>query len=278
MSTTSPVLVGLKTAQPAVLAWALELAARDGRPLRVVHTWALDAPYPEYSHGGLTADRLKAVGWETLDAARRQVEESGTQVKTSYELIHGSAADVLRAESKDSAVVVIGTDAVSWWSRLLGDDVSHHVALHSSCSVVVVPERSLEEPLTGGVMVAMEGDRPADGPLAFAFEEADRRGCGLQVIYAERHDGDHREAARRTLATMVDRWRRQYPYVPVETVHEAGDPARLAAALTPLSQLFVVGRSPAAGSWVTLRRPAAAQAVRDARCPVAVVPRADLTA
>lgn len=278
MSHPAPVLVAVKERQPTVLAWALEMAARDGRPLRVVHTWVVDAPLPEYSRGALTADRLKEAGHAVLDEARTIVEASGLDVEVAYELMHGRALDVLKAESKDAAMVVVGTDAVSWWARILGEDVTHHLALRASCPVIVVPERSAHEQLTGGVMVTVEGNRPAEGPLRFAFEEAGRRGCGLHVVHAAHLGGPQdRETALKNVATVLAGWRDQYPDVEVSVVLEDGSPSDLAAAVTPLSQLFVVGRTRKAGSLVTLRRPVAAQSVRDARCPVAVVPSADPT-
>lgn len=276
MSQPAPVLVGLKGHQPSVLGWALKTAARDHRPVRVVHTWVVDAPLPEYSRGGLTADRLKAVGEAALDWARGFVAASGVDVEVTYELTHGPALDVLRAESKGSAMLVLGTDHVSWWARILGEDVTHHVALRASCPVVVVPDDTSDAPEGGGVVVTVEGNRPAEGPLRFAFEEADRRGVDLQVVHAERRgDEEKRESASRELSEVMAGWREQYPTVRVRSVLEDGDPSDLAAAMTSQNQLFVVGRTRRAGSLVTLRRPVAAQAVRDARCPVAVVPSED---
>ena len=76
---------------------------------------------------------------------------------------------------------------------------------------------SYPTPLGGGVVIALDGDTPATGPLRFAFEQADARGDELHVLHAippgtTKPDA---EAIRANIGAVLAGWSDSYPEVRV---------------------------------------------------------------
>ncbi|VXC12012.1 universal stress protein [Aeromicrobium sp. 9AM] len=266
------VVVGVGDKQPTALRFALREAHRRGSGVRVLHSAGLpaDAFYvsPEFE------TEIREVGQQVLDDARHFVEQEVTPVPVTYELTTTAPIEALEAASADANVLVIGADHVSWPDRLLGGAIASHIALHASCPVVVVAERAYPTPLTGGVVIALDGDTPAKGALQFAFEQAGAFGNVLHVLHAippatTREDS---EAVRANVGEILAGWSEQYPDVRVLLsfpIDEADDACIRA---TERSELVVVGRPHRHGLPFALARPLAAEVLKRAHCPVAVIP------
>ena len=67
------------------------------------------------------------------------VLEPGNREGIEVKVVEGSPVDVLHDESRDAAVVVVGSRGRGGFSGLLLGSVSQRVAQHAACPVVIVP-------------------------------------------------------------------------------------------------------------------------------------------
>ncbi|KQX75869.1 universal stress protein [Aeromicrobium sp. Root472D3] len=275
MSTTdNPVVIGVVDKQPTALLVAVAEARLRGVPLRVVHsTWVATQAGDVYR--GLDAsEAVRAAGRELLDDARRLVEHEAPDLVADYELTSTPAEMVLQEAASDAAVIVVGSDDVPWYDRILRTRIAGHLAMHAPCPVVVVPELSYPGRHDGDVVVTIDGDTAAEGPLGFAFDEASRREASLHVLHVTRvgapveRAGRERDDVERALAD----WRERFPDVLVLATfrHDEVEDAILRA--TEQSALVVMGRPHRHAVPFAASRSAAARVLRHAHCPVAVVP------
>jgi nucleotide-binding universal stress UspA family protein len=270
----TPVVVGIGDKQPTALRFALREAHRRGAELRVVHSAGLPVDAAASNAGTQVFDELREAGQTVLDDAKHFIEQEITPVNVSYVLTTAAPIGALEAEANEGSIVVVGVDDISWPDRLLGGAITSHIALHAESPVVVVPERSYPTPLDGGVVIALDGDTPAKGPLRFAFEQSGTHGNLLHVLHAippgtTRPDS---EAIRANVGEILAGWYETYPEVRVMLnfpIDEADDACIRA---TEHSELVVVGRPHRHGLPFTLARPLAAEVLKNAHCPVAVVP------
>jgi nucleotide-binding universal stress UspA family protein len=125
----------------AALAWAAQHAAATGGRLRVIHAYEfpiawIDDRAPELLKWTQRARR------EAEEAAERVVSdvlEPGQREGVEVEVVEGSPADVLHDQSREAAVVVVGSRGRGGFAGLLLGSVSQRVAQHAVCPVVIVP-------------------------------------------------------------------------------------------------------------------------------------------
>lgn len=123
------------------LAWAAEQAAATGGRLRVVHAYEfpvawIDAYAPELPQW---QERARQDAQETIERVVSDVLEPGRREAVEVEVVEGNPADVLHDESRDAAVVVVGSRGRGGFAGLLLGSVSQRVAQHANCPVVIVP-------------------------------------------------------------------------------------------------------------------------------------------
>ena len=140
--------------------------------------------------------------------------------------------------------------------------VSRYAAMHARCPVIVVREE------TGAVhreiVVGIRDPGDTGRALAFAFDEAARRGATLtavhswnwsarstrgiarQLIGAEAEE--IRAAADLDLAGALRMWHDKYPAVPVREDVVSDHPAHVLACYTTRTDLVIIGRNSAPGS------------------------------
>lgn len=277
-SRSLPVVVGVADKQPTALRFALREAHRRGTHLRVVHSAGLpvqaSAAYAGGAAGAEVLEGLREAGQQILDDARHFIEQEVTPATVTYVLTAVAPIEALESEATEAGTVVIGADDLSWPDRLLGGATASHVALHATAPVVVVPERVYPTSSTGGVVIALDGDSPARGPLQFAFEQAAARGHALHVMHAippgtTRPDA---EGIRANIGEILAGWTTTYPGVRVLLSFPIDEPDDACVRATERSELVVIGRPHRHGLPFVLARPLAAEVLRHAQCPVAVVP------
>ena len=271
-SDRKPVVVGIGDKQPTALRFALREAHRKGTGLRVVHSAGVSAG-AYYVSAEIVAE-LREEGLKILDHARHFIEQEVTPVPVTYVLTTSAPIEALEVEAREASTVVIGADDISWPDRLFGGAVTSHIALHASCPVVVVPERAYPTSLSGGVVIALDGDTPARGPLQFAFDQADASGDVLHVLHAippgtARPDA---EAIRANIGEVLAGWSDTHPDVRVLLCFPVDEADDACARATERSELVVVGRPHRHALPFAFARPLATEVIRHAHCPVAVVP------
>ncbi|WP_162891388.1 universal stress protein [Aeromicrobium sp. A1-2] len=274
MTTTKPVVVGIKDKQPAALRFGLREARRAGVPVRVVHSAALPVQAAEFYTGYDAEDGVRMAGQQILDEARHFVEQEVAPPPVSYELSTGSAFDTLVRVSAGARLLVIGSDDLPWYERALGAAVAGHITRHADCVVVVVPEHAYPKQPVGGVVVTLDGDTSAAGPLRFAFEQADAAGHTLHVLHAAPPatlTADV-QAIRVNIAEVLAGWAETYPDVRVMPAFVFDDTDDAIVEASQHAELVVVGRPHSRTVAYALSRPLATKVVGRAHCPVAIVP------
>ena len=257
-----PVVVGIVRNQPAVLRYALDEARRLDTYVRVAHV----VPRAELA-------RLNGAPPPLLEQVERAVERDADPPRVDYFAWWGDPADVLAVESREASRLVVGGDELPWITKLTGGEVARKVSLTAHCPVVVVPSMDLNPGRVGGVVVAVDGAGPIDGPLLYAFQAAHARNETLQIVTAAGSPQDHvgREARRQRLGQVTARGQAMYPDVQVLPAVDAENGVAACLLATQHASLLVLGRPiDEHAPWSPLG--VAGRVLRRAKSPVAVVP------
>jgi nucleotide-binding universal stress UspA family protein len=269
-------------------------AHRRGRPLRLVHVYNYASPFGWSAFPPDPADFVKSI-----ERARQLVAEHEMQAHLAYPglevastLATGSVGAALVDASAEADLVVVGSRGLGGFTGLLLGSAGTQLAAHCHAPLVVV--RPVGDrgnlgapPPQRPVVVGIDGASNCQATLGFAFDEAAARGVALHARYAwwslepgelgpaaRLYDLEVAEdEARRLLSESAAGWRDKYPDVPVHL-----EPVR-----APNPYLVLIEDSQDLGLLVvsrhggnTLSRLLLAAvgdvAVREAHCPVAVVP------
>ncbi len=119
--------------------WALDEARLRGASVRAVTVWN-SVPIAAFS-GGPTVDLavFEDGGRSVLEHALEGADTSGLAEPVKPVLVAGSAAGAIVAEATDATLVVVGARGLGGLKSLLLGSVSHQVAHHVPCPVVVIP-------------------------------------------------------------------------------------------------------------------------------------------
>ncbi|WP_406209254.1 universal stress protein [Kitasatospora sp. NBC_01560] len=280
------VVVGIDGSEEsaAAAAWAAAEADRSGRALRMVHVGGAEDGRPLRAEGvddGLPPSVL---------AVRDRIATALPGLELSVERIPGHPAHALVAADRRAAVLVLGSRGLGGFAGLLVGSVGLRVAAHAPGPVVLV--RADAEGTAGGagdVVVGVQGDRPCDPVLAFAFEQAARRRTTLRAVecrtlpagpYLTDAPVDQREIkdsmATAELVRLQDalaRWRDKYPQVPVGTELTSRHAGGVLVDASRGASLVVLGRRASGHQPGMPRLGSVAHAVlHHAQSPVAIVP------
>ncbi|MFD8150936.1 MULTISPECIES: universal stress protein [unclassified Streptomyces] len=277
------------------LDWAVDAARRRAAPLRVVHV-------RQYAHWArpdvLTAGPADPRDDPVLDRVRAHLEGRPGLPDTEYSAPEGAIGVVLAELGAGAQLLVLGSRGRGGFAGLLLGSTSMAAARDAECPVVVVPRPGREVP--GGavpgpgsrVVVGLKVDGPDEATLAFAFEEAARRGARLRAVAAYPWpaqpwmmpgelpppivDQTVIEDEARVLADgFLAPYRERHPDVDAETVAAAGDAAGHLVHASADAGLVVVGRHRRRLTAPARMMGSVTQAVLlHAESPVAVVPPA----
>jgi nucleotide-binding universal stress UspA family protein len=274
MNSNKPVVLGIADKQPTALRFAMQEARRRGTTLRVIHSAGIPSQIADFYLGAEAFDAFGRAGQQVLDNARAFAEQQPAAPHIDYILATESPVNALEAEARGARLLVLGTDDVPWYDRLLGGAVASHLATHAVCPVIAVPENAYPTSSRSGVVVTLDGDTSASGPLRFAFEEAEARTNTLHVLHATPPGTLHADAelSRANIGEVLAGWSARYPYVRLTTHFLVNEPDEACIQATGYAELVVVGLPRHRAVTFALARPVAAKVLRHARCPVAVVP------
>jgi nucleotide-binding universal stress UspA family protein len=291
---TRPVIVGTDGSEESLLAveWAALEARRHALPLRIVSApAAVPSLHAYHASPAEIAAALRGISARALDAALTRCEEVAPGLPVDTGLLTGPAAMAVADCGADASMLVVGARGAGGFAAMMLGSVSRYVAAWALCPVVVVREETTA--VHREIAVGIRDPEAVTGTLAFAFEEAARRGADLVAVHtwywlpsvpsASGPIGALRPPdpaqisaeADRQLAAALEQWHGKYPEVRVRQDVTRGHPARVLASYSARADLVVLGRhghpagpGPGIGSIQ--------HAVLDhAHGPVAVVPSGD---
>jgi nucleotide-binding universal stress UspA family protein len=293
-----PVLAGIDGSERSLVAadWAAREAALRGVPLRLVHA---SPPFPGIVVPVPAVDTWHQVGERTLQRAVGHLRDRHPDVEVRGEQVSGAPAAALLAAARGAGLLVVGMRGSGGFDGLAIGSVALRVAADAACSVVSVPEQPVGAHgegtgAAGGaaqVVVGFDAHHPVDEAADFAFSAAEARGARLRVVQAWTLPADSvsprmlavTEEDRATwedqevlqLADALRAWQEKYPEVAVRTDVVLLHPAEALLNASRAADLLVVGRRTDPQATGGPLGPVTHAVLHHARCPVAVVPRAD---
>jgi nucleotide-binding universal stress UspA family protein len=248
---TRPVVVGVDGSEESLQAveWAAQEAERHACPLRIV---SAPAAIPRIRGHHASA---QTVGIALRGASERALEAA---VARSGELAPGLSAE----SGADAAMLVVGARGAGGFAAMLLGSVSRYAATRAACPVIVVRQETMA--VHREIAAGIRDPYDVPGTLAFAFEEAARRGADLVAVHAWswfpaalRRAGAQAGApadpeqitaeADRALTAALEEWRDKYPGVRVRTDVIRGHPGRVMASYSARADLVVLGRRSSLG-------------------------------
>ncbi|MFI8849076.1 universal stress protein [Streptomyces sp. NPDC053499] len=284
----------------AAAEWAAREAELRALPLRLLHV-------REPSSASLAQSRLPAGAptWQDWTARMPQEAAEGLQlrhsrVEVTAEQVEGSPVEVLTSAAKDAELLVLGSRGLGAARGFLVGSVGLAVAARVERPVVFVRAGELaadEHAMDPAgipsaatafrpVVLGLDADSPNDAVLAFAFEEAARRGAALRAVHGWNLPpyyvyglsaalGLPEELAVQKAAEVTEAlrpWCQKYPDVRVVEESRVGSPAQHLIEASCDSSLVVLGRR-TRNSRIGARIGSVTHAVlHHAAVPVTVVP------
>ncbi|MFI7012509.1 universal stress protein [Streptomyces sp. NPDC050145] len=287
----APLVVGVDGSEGSLRAldWAVDEAARHGRPLQIVHA-SLWERYEGSAPDGAGERPWGQVLAENIvgGAVERARNRSRAVTVTTYVAGEDAAGALLRA-GRAAAVLIVGSRGRSEMGDLLLGSVGLVVAARSSCPVVVVRgDRSAREARHDRILLGV-GEHDTDSPaVRFAFREAAVRKAELEAVHTWRKPAhepvDHplltrdeapffEHRAAETLDGALEAAVSAHPEVRLRRSLAQGAPHRVLTDRSAAADLLVLG----AGHrhhWGGLQLGRVAhRALHHAACPVAIVPQ-----
>jgi nucleotide-binding universal stress UspA family protein len=230
----SAILVGVdgSATDDIAIEWAAQEASMRALPLCIVHVVnSSDVPQMiSEDLADLPRVRSGRMAAEVVEQATESARATAPGIEVYQKVLPGHVVEQLVKAAADARILVLGSGQRFDPSRIGLGSVATHVVTHAPCPVIVAREPAAGEPTTGPsagrVVVGIDGSAASEAAVAFAFDEASRRGCGLTAVHAysqlpdawmiDARDGvEYDRAAARVLADALARCVERYPHVDV---------------------------------------------------------------
>lgn len=149
--TKATIIVGLDQSDSAraALEWAAEHARLTGSPLRAISIVDWPTGLVGAADGGLPLEALlyypnKEQSQDLQQATQRIFDQVNPNTGWDLQFRVGHVGRILAEESRDAALLVIGTGEHVGLGRVLIGSTSHYCLSHASCPVVAVPGHHTE--------------------------------------------------------------------------------------------------------------------------------------
>ncbi|MEV6164926.1 universal stress protein [Streptomyces sp. NPDC052052] len=255
------VVVGLDGSAESAAAshWAAREAVLRGTSLHLVHAEergaALDAPAAK-------SDPDRTWVQDLFDRISGELREEHPRLRISSESLDGRPADVLAGAAESGSMLVLGSRGLGTLMGFVLGSVGMAVVHTARQPVVLVraprrtPPDARKDQAARTVVVGIGLGRRCDALLAFAFEEACRRGCGLVALhgwtppplagsglaYSPELNARLIRDAQTGLEDLLRPWRERYPTVVVDARAAAGRPSVQLLDACAEAELVAVGR------------------------------------
>ncbi|MDZ4267705.1 MAG: universal stress protein [Mycobacterium sp.] len=246
----SPVVVGIDGSDTAILAarWAVDEAVHRDVPLRLVYVTKSTHPSADdYEHD-------VRHGKASLRDAQTAIEATAQPVKIETAIVTGPPAVALVAESRDAAMICVGTVGIGRYARSILGSTATELGDKAHCPVAVIRPRENDDSAGDINWIVVEvNDAPDNNAVvAAALNEAKLRNAPVLAI------GEH-HAESGALDREIDRWRQRHPDVHIYPVADQADVAYFLKHFDQSVQLAVIGAAGAdrltqmlgpSGHWV----------------------------
>jgi nucleotide-binding universal stress UspA family protein len=284
--TTKRIVVGIDGAPSGAqaLAWAAGEAERKCVELVIVHASDL------VRSAAVSAAMVVPVMVEGSDYGRELLADAVAIVAASHPAVEvrtilevANAAELLIELGTPDTLLVVGTNGESRFIGALVGSVSHRVAAHARCAVVVIPHCNSVMPTHRKVVVGVVTPVTGHETLRFGFQEAVERRASLVAVCAYgtfsrsardpilKQLTDVRLHEEQELVDMLSHLQDEFPTVEVTArlVDEPVVGALCNAAAD--AELLVVGCRHDDAHRASRLGPFAAQLLHTSPCPVAVI-------
>jgi nucleotide-binding universal stress UspA family protein len=206
------IVVGIDGSDAAINAakWAVVEATSRDIPLRLIHA------IPQRQTDAADADESLDIeyGETSLRAACAALHATDEQVKLEAEIRRGSPTSVLIDESRDAAMLCIGSIGIGQVARMVMGSTAGSVAEDARCPVAVIRHNRQADASPSQYIAVVVGDSPDnDSVLEHGFREARLRNAPILAMGAWRWGFG--EIPYRKLNRRLGRWVEQYPDVHV---------------------------------------------------------------
>lgn len=268
-----PVAVGVADRQTAAIDYARMEAERAGCGIKIVHAYTVPPSAMGPIYGLDVSEAYRVAGQEVLAAAMRHLNETANTAPVECVLKRGFAPSVLESESRSSRLMIIGPDeSKPWYIRLFEGRSARHLAEHTGCPIVVVPDTWEGSRNAAPIVVMVDGETTAHGPLSFGFQIASARHAELQVLHVVADIREDLDTQWQGIRRVVDSWYDAHPDVSGRSQVVTGEAHEQAIRAAGGASLLVLGRPHERHVSNKLVRSLAQEIIAEADCPVAVVP------
>lgn len=286
------IVVGVdgSAASGTAVRWAAQEAGRRHLGLHIVHGFRATELY--YG-GGLAIpskliDSLREAGEQVLKDAERTARGVVEDLSIYTEMPTEPPVPLLIDLSREARMIVVGHSGRSAFTGMLVGATAAMVASHAHCPAVVVRMRedSGDLPVSGPVVVGVDGSPNSEQALATAFEEASLRNAPLVALHAwsdVTYDDFYgasrlpspweaiRDEEERLLAQRLAGWQEKYPTVEIRRELLRDRPRHALLEHSAQAQLLVVGSRGRGGFTGMLLGSTSQAMIQHAQCPVLVV-------
>lgn len=214
-----PVVVGIDGSDAAIdtAQWAAgEALARDV-PLRLISVANIPRTVMDWELKGPEAEH----GRIALRAASAAVAAMDDRVKIETELLWGPPSNALIAESRQAAMVCVGTVGIGWVARAVLGSTAAAVAEHAHCPVaVILPNTRGRAGVENWVAVGIDESPGTDAAVTMAVKEAQLRHAPLIAVGLGCNDFDVNNVGE--TERRVEQYRSRHPDVRIEVAETRG--------------------------------------------------------
>lgn len=258
-------VVGIDGSPSAVDAalWAVDYAARDGVPLRLVY---VIAP----SENNSTPDpQDKAHRLATAELAVRYavtaVESADRPVDIEIAILHGTPVRMLLEAARTATMVCVGARGLNHATRGRIGSTAAAVSAAAHCPVAIVRAHRPHSARERAVVAEYHDVSAGASVVRRALQEAHRRSAAVRLIAPPRLCTEIADHGSRQLS----QWARDYPHLDISPV-SCGHTLDYLRTHAGTIQLLVIGRDRDAGVTEVVGAPGNA-ALRDTDCSILVV-------
>ena len=285
-TTEFPIMICVdgSAASDAAVAWGAREAALRQLPVTLIH--AVEPVVVGWPVGQLYAEMPD---WQR-DNARHVIEHARETLsaglagsappETRTEVVYSAVLPALIDASKDTRMVIAGSQGLGAVGRLLLGSVTAGLLQHAHCPVAVIHSEAATDP-DAPVLVGIDGSPASEAATAVAFDEASRRGVGLVALHVWSDVGvfpvlgmdwrDRERDGQELLAARLAGWQERYPDVHVERLLFCDKPSHWLLKESERAQLVVVGSHGRRGFPGMLLGSVSSAVAQAARIPVIVV-------